>query len=314
MRNWSRLLVLAVSLLMFPLVPDVPSHPSTAVTAWLRQFDSDLLNMDIAWTPDGRFLYVSSSTGSWRFDPANLQQPPTYFEHYIAPLTFRSNMHTAASLDQNGNIIFWNMHTGEFNAVFYDIGTRLIWITDLEFSPDGNQLVMGFGGGTNLRPSGGITLFDVQTGDAFLDIRHEIDDPVYLAFSMDGSRFAAGGYNGLRVWDTNTWSMVPVYQSAGINDLELSMDGQWISVWYWRSSTPGLTDTSSSEMQGCRFNFEYDTSPGDVKFSPDGQQLAGAGRNGIVLYDVATLEEISRTPPASGSNLTPQPPADHAEG
>jgi WD40 repeat protein len=294
-------------LLMFisPLSTDNTTQ-RTAITAQnvhllqlIAQFEEGTL-YDSFWTHDGQYIYVSGSLGMWRFDANQLDHAPTHFGQYFAPVAFSPDNRIAASLNKDHDIVLWDVQTGQFVDVFYDVGARLIWITDLAFSPDGNLLVMSFGGGGTLRPTGGVTVWDVQTQREIVDIRHQVEDPNALVFHPDGKWLATGGYIGLRIWDTTNWeNLLPISGGSWIRDLIVSSNGQWLAYLDGRSRHPVLFDTIQPDAVSCEL--EYEGFPPqilarDIAFSPnDPAILAIARGERLELWDIAECEKLSQT-------------------
>jgi RNA polymerase sigma factor (sigma-70 family) len=165
-------------------------------------------------------------------------------------------------------------------------GTLTYWIT---FTPDGKSVALTQGN-TN-----GVVLVDLRSGTTRL-FPH--NNTVYAAaFSPDGTRMAAGGYDSekgmyvTRLWDVATakelrhmphrGGLRTVTFSPDSKTLAGGGDGGWARVWDADTGKEVLNLPSA----GYRVR--------SVAFSPDGRTLAAAG-DVIRLYDAVTGKERGR--------------------
>jgi WD40 repeat protein len=251
---------------------------------------------DPVWEPSGKYVFVTGSLGIWRFDVENLNtQPPRLLEQYRAPLAISRDGAVAASLNQNHKIVLWDVQTGQLIRVIYDTSQSLMWIGDLTFSPDGQQLLMGFGRGSNMFPTGGVMIWDVSTGQEIKFLTGEISDVSTLTFSADGEQLATGGYWNLVVWNPATWSIRPMPYASGIYDISFSSDGRWLAYNRSRSSTVSVVDMIQSPEVSTILPMDdlggYLPPMPDVAFSPVDSTLLATTGDYLQLWDVAAQKK-----------------------
>ena len=77
-----------------------------------------------------------------------------------------------------------------------------------------------------------------------------------LAFNPDGKILAAGGRDGIRLWDVKAQKQVGVLQAGWVSSIAFSPDGKWLAsvgsgtILLWKVNLPGPT---SVEAKGKRF-------------------------------------------------------------
>jgi WD40 repeat protein len=124
------------------------------------------------------------------------------------------------------------------------------------------------------------------------------DGPVLAAdFSADGSILATGGNDGsLAVWDTATWEAVQLNFAweTGINELEISPDGQYLAFGAW-SNVSGQEDiVVLNRSDESTVTLEADFADGSIlAFSPDGSMLAGSSEGQTKVWELATGELLA---------------------
>jgi uncharacterized caspase-like protein/WD40 repeat protein len=197
-----------------------------------------------------------------------------------------------------------------------DTGGHSAQVTDLAFTPDGQELVSASADKT-------IRIWDWQSGVSLRTIRGYLgqgsDGKIFaVAVSPDGKTIAAGGYFGaslgdkppygdIRLFDFATGKMMAVLKAAdyAIYDLAFSPDGKILAagggdgfVYLWR-----LDEKSPS---GWTLDRKLDADSWHVDklaFAAGGTRLAATTTdNGIRLWDVAKGEAIAM--PANAETLT----------
>lgn len=177
-------------------------------------------------------------------------------------------------------------------------------ITALAFSPDGKQLVAGYGS-LNSLPSGDrgshpLLVYDVTTHRLIRRLEGHRNQCVSVSFSQDGSRLASASYDGTaRIWDAATWKSTQEFQnpdpasdqgSRRVLDVAFSPDTELLAmashegnVHVWNVATGDLVQTLRGHTNGVW----------SVAFSPDGKTLASGSQDQTIrLWNRATWREL----------------------
>ena len=128
------------------------------------------------------------------------------------PVPFFKDNDTLVSVAFNGVITFWDVRTLQRTA--YQIAGHRDWLATLAFSPDGKKLasigaestmVVGFGRVIN--PDSLIRLTDVITGREVATWKDK-KGVANLVFSPDGKTVAFSNHGKIRLWNTETGSVL----------------------------------------------------------------------------------------------------------
>ena len=164
------------------------------------------------------------------------------------------------------------------------------WVTNVAFSPNGQQIVSGSLDGT-------VRLWDVKTqkmiGKPWQG--HRGNRRIALAFSPSGQRIVSGSEDTtIRLWDVKTGKNIKTWQgnSGAIWGIEFSSDSKQI-VSGGTSGAVNLWDAETEQAIGQPWQGHSDA-VNDVAFSPDSQKVVSCGVNEkfLRLWDVKTGEMI----------------------
>ena len=230
-----------------------------------------------AFSPNGQYLAVSSSTGIWLYDTVNYRE--------VALLSSQYPVNSIA-FSPDGNAIVgtqnqvWSIVTKEKIATFSPGG-------HVAFSPNG-KTIASTAGRT-------IILWDIVTQQELVRMESEyIVDT--LSVSHDGALVAGAGRDGLvKVWEVNTGQLINTFRhDARVNSIAFSPTENIIAsgggdttvkLWNAITGTEIYTIQSSGRI-------------GAVAFSPDGKTLAWTGGGpyklpAIHLWDMATQSFVA---------------------
>ena len=217
----------------------------------------------LGFSPDGTTLASGSTDGTirfWNIETRDaLATPITGHTEWIKGVTLLNDSATLASVAFNGAITFWDVKTQKRTA--RQIAGHRDWLATLAFSPDGTQLAsvgaesnMVIGFGRVVKPESLIRLTDVSTGRqvATLKDKHGVSN---LVFSPDGKTIAFSNHGEIRLWNTETGTVLNTSPSDPKNNLPERLEPE-ISA---------------------------------LVFSPDGKKLIGGTMDGnIQMWDTET--------------------------
>jgi WD40 repeat protein/serine/threonine protein kinase len=188
--------------------------------------------------------------------------------------------------------------TGYFQIVMYGVASRsreggtdpLLGqdlIHCLAFSPDGKTLALGDG-------AGGVLFYDTARRKALPAVfdRGHRGAVTAVAFSPDGPTVLSAGFDRtLRRWSLKQPGdnqVVYRYQPAAEYRVVYSPDGRAYATWSVWTEPPTVWDAATGAKR-----FSTRQIVDHCTFSPDGKNLAGVGKDGVVrLWDTADGREL----------------------
>ena len=180
----------------------------------------------LAFSSEGRLLASGSTDGTVRFwntetgEP--LSTPITGHTEWVKAVAFSKESTTLVSVAFNGATPFWDVRTSQ-EIVRQSTGHR-DWLVTLAFSPDGTKLVsigaestMVKGFSRTVNPDSLLRLTDVHTGRevATLQDKKGVSN---LTFSPDGKTVAFSNHGKIRLWNTETGSILNMSPSDPKNN------------------------------------------------------------------------------------------------
>jgi WD40 repeat protein len=244
----------------------------------------------VAFSPDGQYALTAavSETDFLLWNVSNRIVLRTFSGHtaHINSAAFSPDGRTIVSGSADTNAILWDVLTGEQIRILENAGS---WLGDVEFSSDGRRVI----GATDVL---GVVMWDVDPeSQTFGDILQRFNDfdsgLSEAAYSPDGSRVAAGGNRGVRVWDAATGEVVRQIDSTDpILTLAFSPDGRFLASGFQNGAIM-VWDIASGAMVSAMAG--HSSHANHLTFSPDGRTLLSGGSDRlIILWDVATGQRI----------------------
>ncbi len=247
--------------------------------------------LTVAWSSDGSRLaaqYGNGTVGLW--DPVTGEQIALLeaLDGFIEQLAWSPDGSRLAGLDVDGALIMWSGTSGAQLAVLEEV-SAFVW------SPESRLL-------SAIQSAGGVELWDVETGEAFVRLAPPDRITVDVLWSPDGLRLATVSEAGVgRVWLAASGEEIASFE--GGESIVWSPRGELLAsfaadglVRLWEAPTGRLRATiehpdwarGSSWTPDSLALSGHQATVWRVTFSPDWQRLASASWDGTVkLWEVA---------------------------
>jgi WD40 repeat protein len=261
---------------------------TSRATLWKKP--ADPLVLPPTWSPDGQTLAIAAVDGPVQFRRASTGAPLRFLGRKpLLCATFSPDGRHLASWE-GSHITLWDTATGEQVRRLEEEDDNPAWggASQMQFSPDGTFLLVGFGMGT-------VATWDMKTGKKTALYRHQ--GWVYtLAFSDDGRWAASGGADHLiRLWDLRDKRPVARPGLDGpIVSASVSPEGRTLAT-VTGAGTLGLWDLPNGKAlpvpEGLQDRLWA------IAFRPDGKTLgvvAGRSIRELQLRDRQTGKILSR--------------------
>ena len=242
---------------------------------------------DMAYSPDGNQLAVSTNIGIWIYDARTGEELNTLLgQTNVTDIAYSPDGRTlvSGSATANNAIRLWDPATGDQKAPF--IG-EAPGVHSIGFSPDGKTIATG--------TYWGVELWDAVTGERKASFR--APNHGVIAFSPDGKTIATADDHIIYLWDVATATPKAKLQghTHWVSSLTFSPDGRTLVSGSW-DYTIRLWDTATLAHKTTLTDLHphQRSAPNSIVFSPDGRTLAYGHMEDVVLWDVHA-GQIQRT-------------------
>lgn len=255
----------------------------------------------MAISPDHLWVALSGADGTIRLaETTHFQEKKTLNSHRAAVYgsAFSPDGQKLYSISRDTTLRCWDIASGRpiWTAVTGGYGLACVAI-----HPSGTQVAMAsWRREEQSGVIGFISIFDARDGHLIGSTEFGVKPILGLAYSPDGSRLAAGNWDGqVGIWSTARLNVAPLVLDyadrndyTAIDDLAFSPDGKQI-ISATKCGEPRIWDTESGkslfELRGHRQAVMA------VAYSPDGQLVYTAGDEGVIFtWNAANGQLLAR--------------------
>jgi WD40 repeat protein len=241
----------------------------------------------VAYSPNGRQLAGAGKGHTirlWDLDTERESVPIPGHRTAVRSIAFSPDGSTLASVDLEGNLIFWN--TASHRDMRRVVDPERTTFRSVAFAPDGKSVAA-------VSIAGPSRVWEVGTGRELLRIKHDDFLGVQaVAFAPDGNSFAAGCKDGsVRVWDAKAGNELRRFERGSeVLSVAFSPDGRFLATGCEDGSAAVGDADSGRELR--RFDQKDAKSVRSVAFSPDGHSLAAASDGLVRIWEVKTKRQL----------------------
>ncbi|NET39338.1 MAG: hypothetical protein F6K19_46455 [Cyanothece sp. SIO1E1] len=186
----------------------------------------------------------------------------------VYKVVFSPDGKTIASAGADGTIRLWSLDGHELKTLSEHRGE----VYDLDFSPNGKTIASAGADGT-------IKLWD-REGQLFFNHREYINNVQSISFNPDGQIIASVGEDGkARLWNLQNQESQTFGKLDNFRNITASPDGELFAL--VSGDTIQLWKANGTLVQTQTFE-NHEEQVTTVQFSPDGQMIASASKNGTI--------------------------------
>lgn len=236
------------------------------------------------YSADGTRIVTASNDGTAKvWDASSGRELLTLTGHtdFVFGVAFSPDGTRLATCGFDNTVKLWDAVTGDLIST---LTGHQDWVFSVVFSPDGQRLATSSIDTTT-------RVWNVNIGQQLLRLSGHKDLVDQVVYNPDGSKLATASFDGTaKVWDAVTgqelYSLTD--HTAFVYDISFSWDGKFLAtasadktakVWDTATGRELLTLNAPGSLSG-------------VAFSPDGSQLALAGRDGTTRLYLLRIEAL----------------------
>jgi len=237
------------------------------------------------WSPDGKYLAVSSSTFIMLFDTSNFAAKPRLIYQVAASIVFSpdSTLLAALSYTAERSVEVYEVRSGRRLYSIRKLGGKeLVNSARFTFSPDSSLLAI----------LNDYQLFTIEarTGKAVASF----SGGTTFVFSPDGSMLATTEseryQDAVIIIDTKTGERITGFRISGANAIAVvfSPDGLTIAIKFFTSDIVIYDISTGKQLNRFTTDHDFELYVVRLSFSLDGKMLAAFGAGKTYLWDLTT--------------------------